>query len=82
MFEYMASGTPIIASDLPSIKEILNKNNALLVDAGNPNSLVLGIKKILTNSSFSQRIKNQAYSDVQKYDWENRSHLIINFINQ
>jgi len=28
MFEYMASQRPIVASDLPAIKEILNIDNA------------------------------------------------------
>lgn len=35
LFEYMASSVPIVTSDLPSVMEILNKNNFLFVKVGN-----------------------------------------------
>jgi glycosyltransferase involved in cell wall biosynthesis len=34
MFEYMASGVPIIASDMPSLREVLNDHNATLIPPG------------------------------------------------
>ncbi len=80
LFEYMASGVPIVASDLPSIREILNKKNAVLVEPDNPKSLAEGIRNILNNEqSFKKRASN-ALLDVRKYTWENRVKNIINFI--
>ena len=32
IFEYMAAAKPIIASDLPVLREVLNDSNAILVD--------------------------------------------------
>ncbi len=88
LFEYMASGIPIVASDLPSIREILNdpsvdsgQGNAILIEPDNPQSLADGIMKILKNLDFSDKISRQAYSDVQNYTWEKRADRIINFIN-
>src|SRR5262249_15264938 len=47
LFEYMASGRPIVASDLPSIREVLaDDRNALLVDAGNPQAFTAAIRRI------------------------------------
>jgi len=81
MFEYMVSKRPIIASDLPSIREILNENNAILVKSDSLEALSQGIKQTLKNQAFSDKILIQAYQDVQKYSWIKRSKKIINFLN-
>ncbi len=79
MFEYMASKRPIIASDLPSIKEILNENNAILVEPDNSKELAEGIKKVLRNSQLSAKISNQAFGDAQEYTWQKRAENILEF---
>jgi glycosyltransferase involved in cell wall biosynthesis len=82
LFEYMASNTSIVASNLPSIKEILNNNNSVLVKADNSKDLAGGIKKVLQNKDFANKIANQAYGDVQGYSWQKRADSILNFLNQ
>ena len=43
LFDYMASGRPIVASNLPAIREILrDTENAVLVEPGNPDALAAG----------------------------------------
>ena len=76
----MASGTPIVASDLPSIREVLSEDNAVLVEAGNVVELANGIKKVLTQEDLSDSLVKQANLDVKKYDWESRAKEIVNFI--
>lgn len=78
MFEYMAAKRPIVASDLPSIREILNKNNAVLVKPDDSKALAGGIKKVLENLDLTKKISEQAYKDVQKYTWNKRAKLIVN----
>ena len=80
MFEYMASNRPIVASDLPSIREILNKDNAVLVEPDNPAALAEGLRKALQNPEFSAKISNQAFQDVKEYTWQRRVKNILNFI--
>jgi len=80
LFEYMASKRPIIASDLPSIREILNENNAILVKPDNFQDLAKGINRALKNQDFSDKISSQAYQDVQKYTWQKRIDNILKFI--
>ncbi|MDP3042915.1 MAG: glycosyltransferase family 4 protein [bacterium] len=80
LFEYMASKRPIVASNLPSIREILNEHNAVLVEPDNPQSLDSGIKKVLQDSDLAGRISKQAFQDVQNYTWRNRVKNILNFI--
>lgn len=82
MFEYMASGAPIVASDLPSIREVLNENNAILVEPDKEESLISGIKKILENEEMALSIAKRALDDVKKYDWKKRAENILEFIRE
>lgn len=81
LFEYMSSKRPIIASDLPSIREILNRNNSVLIEPDNAKVLADGIKNALKNLNFSTKISNQAFKDVQDYTWKKRAGKILRFIN-
>jgi glycosyltransferase involved in cell wall biosynthesis len=81
LFEYMAAGRPIVASDLSSIREILNDKNAVLVVPNNPHMLAGGIRKILEDQEFAGQLVSQGFSDVHNYSWEKRTDKILNFIN-
>src|SRR3989344_1304285 len=80
MFEYMASNRPIIASNLPSIGEILNEGNSFLVEPGNVSEIFGLINKIYQNDDLCAKISKQAYSDVLNFSWENRVIKIKNNI--
>jgi glycosyltransferase involved in cell wall biosynthesis len=80
MFEYMASEKPILASDLPSIREVLNENNAVFFKPDDPQDLADKIKYILDNFDLAEKISTQAKIDVQNYTWDKRAEKIINFI--
>jgi glycosyltransferase involved in cell wall biosynthesis len=80
LFEYMAAKRPIVASDLPSIRDILNKENSVLVEADNPEELAEGINEILRNRVLDDKISEQAFRDVKNYTWEKRARNISDFI--
>ncbi len=80
LFEYMASNVPIIASDLVSIKEVLNKNNAIFFKPDDSKDLAEKIKNLLQNQDLSVKISTQALKDVQNYTWQKRAQKIINFV--
>lgn len=80
MFEYMASGRPIIASNLPSVREILNKENAVLVPSEDAPALAQAIKHLLNDPGEAERIAKQARADVQFYTWKRRAEIIADFI--
>lgn len=82
MFEYMASKVPIVASDLPSIREILNINNCVFFTPDNTESLMENIKLIIDNQDLSIRISSKAFSDVSGYTWDIRAKKILNKINE
>jgi glycosyltransferase involved in cell wall biosynthesis len=45
-------------------------------------SLKNGIKKLLENTIFADKIAEQAYYDVQKYTWGNRAKNILEFLKK
>ena len=74
LFEYMAAGRPIVASDLPSIREVLtDSHNALLVEPGNPQAVTAGIRRIKEDPALGERLARQALEDVSEYTWERRA---------
>ncbi|MFH1938393.1 MAG: glycosyltransferase family 4 protein [Patescibacteria group bacterium] len=81
MFEYMASQRPIVASDLPSLREILNENNAILVKPDDIQDLANGINQSLKNPDFSAKMSKQAFKNVQNYTWMKRAKKILDFLN-
>jgi len=80
LFEYMAARRPIVASGLPSIREVLNEENAVLVEPGDEAALADGIRKALENQAMSQKLAENAFRDVQLYTWERRVDKILEFI--
>ena len=81
LFEYMASGTPILASDVPSLKEILNDENALFVKPDDPQALSAGIRKAFLDPALMHRAK-QAKKDVEQYTWQVRAEAVLRRISQ
>ncbi len=79
MFEYMASQRPIIASDLPSIREVLNDKNCLFFVPGNASDLQDKIIRLSDHPEMAEQLSRQAYQDVQVYSWEKRAQRILDF---
>jgi len=80
LFEYMASGRPIVASKLPSIREILNENNAVFFEPDNPMALARSIGYMLNDMLLAKRISVQAKLEVESYTWKKRAEKITNFL--
>src|SRR3989339_221108 len=80
MFEYMAAKRPIITSDLPSIREVLNDKNALFCQPDNPVDLAKKIDLLVGDNNLQEKLSSQAYQDVDKYIWSNRVGDIITFV--
>jgi glycosyltransferase involved in cell wall biosynthesis len=81
LFAHMASGVPIVASDLPSLREVLTEGNAVLVKPDDSTSLYMGIQTILEKRINADILARQALQDVEQYSWKLRAQRIINFLN-
>jgi len=78
LIAHMASHRPIVASDLPSIRELVDDTSAVLVAPDNAEALVQGMQSALQN----QTIAEQAYARVSTLDWQLRAKKILNFIQR
>jgi len=81
MFEYMASNRPIIASDLPSIREVLDENTAVLIEPDSPRKLAAGIKDIIEDPDKSSLLVDNARKIVQGYSWVERARSLISSLH-
>jgi glycosyltransferase involved in cell wall biosynthesis len=84
MFDYMASGKPIIASNLPILREVLrNRENCILVPCNNIIKWKEEIEFLLNNPDFAIKIGMTARKEVEKkYTWDLRAKKIVEFIHK
>lgn len=80
LFTYMASGVPIVTSDLPSIREVVDEKSAFFVPADNPHALAEGIMQVLGNTEDAARRAVAARALIPRYTWAKRAERILAFL--
>jgi len=81
LFEYMDSAKPIIASNLPSVKEVLmNNKNCILFEPDNVDDLVDKIQFLSSSKELMYKIAENAKKDAQNYTWDKRVEKIYNHV--
>lgn len=80
LFEYMASGRPIIVSDLPALREVLDEKNALFFKPDDAADLARSIKMLKASQMLGYHLSRQALADVKEYTWNKRARKILEFI--
>ena len=77
IFEAMAVGIPIVASDLPAIREVIRDGeNGILVPPGDPEALAAGLDRVLGDPALGESIARQARKDVEAYAWDRHAEEI------
>ena len=76
IFEYMSHKKPIIVSDLPVIREVLNEKNSILVKSDDVQAWINSINK-LKDPEIRKLIARQALLDFQNYSWKNRVKFVL-----
>jgi glycosyltransferase involved in cell wall biosynthesis len=74
LFEYLAMGRPIVASDLPSIREVLtHEQTALLVPAGDSDALASALRRLASDRDLADRLASNARALAPRYTWDARA---------
>tara|TARA_B110000027_G_C16118073_1_gene301271 strand:+ start:1429 stop:2526 length:1098 start_codon:yes stop_codon:yes gene_type:complete len=81
MFDYLASGNLIIASNLKVYSHILKNNfNAFLVKSNDISQWNKTLQEVFyLNNQYYKIMKKNMRTTIEKYTWIKRAHKIINF---
>lgn len=81
MFEYMASGTPIVSSDLPSVRDVLDESSAQFFAAGSKDGLVAALRQLFSRSTEERmELARRARAIVSDHTWKRRAEKIQSLI--
>lgn len=83
VFEYMAMGLPIIASDLPETRKILNQANCgILVSPDQPEEYVDAAVHLIENPSEYNIFQQNGFRAIQStYNWNKEKNKLVQFFN-
>ena len=77
LFTYMASGIPIVSSDLPSIREIVSERDTFFFRPDDAKDLASRIEYVLSHSEEAKEKAREAKQKVQQYTWQERARKIL-----
>lgn len=77
LFEYMAAGCAIVASDLPVLREILKDGDAVWVRPGDAAALAEGIRRLGEDASLAAELGRRVRARSADYSWDARAAKLL-----
>jgi len=77
MFDYLATGHAILASDLPVLREVLNPANAVFCPPEELPSWKAALEELIADPERRQSLGAQARQDAARYDWRERARRAL-----
>ena len=79
MFEYLSAGIPVIASNFPLWKEIVEGNNCgICVDPQSPEEIAKAIEYLINRPEIAKQMGENGRKVVEeKYNWENERKRLL-----
>jgi glycosyltransferase involved in cell wall biosynthesis len=80
-FEYSAAGLPVIITDLPAKRKLINKNkNGMLVSPHSVNDAVSAIEYLINHPKEARNMSESGKNIIyQEYSWESLEQKLIDF---
>ena len=81
MFEYMAAGLAVVASDFPLWREIVTSAECgINVDPGDPSAIHRAIETLLKDDEQCRKFgENGQRAVIEKYNWEQEGNKLVQF---
>lgn len=82
VFGYMAAAKPILCSDLPVLREVIEDNrNGLLLPPQDPEAWATALKGLMANPMMRQRLGSSAREDfLARHTWRQRANRVISWL--
>lgn len=80
LFEYMAAGCAIVASDLPSLRAVLTEDEAVWVRPGDPASLADSIRSLVSDPERARRMGERAREKARGFTWRVRAERLAGLL--
>ena len=83
LFEYLATGIPIVASDISSNSEILTSGvNSILFTPDDSAKLAEAADNLYINFNLRKEISKNALTLSKEYSWSNRCNKVLSKLNK
>jgi glycosyltransferase involved in cell wall biosynthesis len=83
LFEYMGAGLPIVTSDLPVLRELLQDGTtALMPPPDDPAALAAAIRTLAGDPGLRLRLARAAQDGLRHFTWENRAARILDLLER
>lgn len=83
LFDYLSRGIPIVARDLPAIRDFMkNGEEGILYDREDPADITNAIEKIFANKSDYSKYSNNALAKAKEYLWKTRAARMLDRIRE
>ena len=78
LFEYFMAGVPVLASDLPEIRRVVNAFDAgVLVDPAHVDHVAQGLQKMVKKPELREALARNTSAVLKTYSWEQASQEFV-----
>jgi glycosyltransferase involved in cell wall biosynthesis len=82
LFEYMAAGCALVASDLPALRELLGEDDAVFVRPGDPRSLAAGVRALAEDPARASRMGERLFDKTREFTWQRRGERLVEVLER
>lgn len=83
LFEYLAMGLPIVAADVPSVREVLqDKRTARLYQAGDARALAAALTELASDAALARRLSADAAQEGARHSYRHRAEQLLALFRQ
>lgn len=82
LYEYQASGMPVVASRAGELQHLADGEQALLVDAGNVTQLEDAILRLADDRGLGQRLAKNSKVVVEKHTWDGKLGELVKALQE